>query len=124
MIMATLFLMKFILGDNMTDFNLENLDALIMKGRELKKLLTETPEILTYLRLVKENGNETFLPKVDDVLIRSGEAAAILGVNKSVISHFVKTGQLRGYFVGEASHLKFWRSEVKALAKPARLGVS
>lgn len=106
------------------EINLENLDAMIAKGRELKQLLKETPEILTYLRLMNDCGEKNYMPKVDDVLIRSGEAAEILGVNKSAISYFVKTGQLRGYFVGEASHLKFWRSEVKALAKPARLGVS
>ena len=100
------------------EINLENLDALIAKGRELKQLLKDTPEIITYLRLMNESGGKISLPKIDDVLIRSGEAAEILGVNKSAISHFVKTGQLRGYIVAGSSHLKFWRSEVKALAKP------
>lgn len=47
------------------------------------------------------------------------ETAEILGVNKSSISQFLKTGQLRGYIVAGSSRLIFWRSEVKALAKPA-----
>ena len=95
----------------MTDLNLENLDALIEKVRELKKLLKETPEILTYLRLINESRVERIsLPKVDDVLIRSGDAAEILGVGKSTIGHYVKTGQLRGYYVAGSSHLRFWRS--------------
>ena len=41
----------------MNDFSLEKLDALIAKGRELKKLLTQTPEILTYLQLIKKRRN-------------------------------------------------------------------
>lgn len=104
----------------MTEINLKNLDALISKAQELKKLLKETPEILSYLQLLKElDAEKLSLPKVDDVLLKSSEAAEILGVNKSSISQFVKTGQLRGYIVAGSSWLRFWRSEVKALAKPA-----
>lgn len=104
----------------MNDFSLEKLDALIAKGRELKKLLTQTPEILTYLQLINDIDNDKIqAPKVDDVLIRAGEAARILDVNQSTISHYVKSGRLRGYLVAGSSHLKFWRSEVKALATPA-----
>lgn len=104
----------------MSEFSLANLDALIAKGRELKQLLTETPEILTYLRLVSElDAEKLSLPKVDDVLLRSGDAAKILGVSPSLIRSYVKSGKLNGYFVAGSSHLKFWRSEVKALAKLA-----
>ena len=35
----------------MNDFSLE-LDALITKGRELKKFLTQTPEILRYAAIL------------------------------------------------------------------------
>ena len=102
----------------MENLNLEKLDALIAKGKELKKLLTQTPEILTYLRLINEIDDEKIqMPKVDDVLIRAGDAARILGVNQSTINRYVKSGQLRSYIVAGSSHLKFWRSEVKALAK-------
>ena len=103
----------------MNDFSLEKLDALIAKGRELKKLLTQTPEILTYLQLINDIDNDKIqTPKVDDMLIRAGDAARILGVNQSTISHYVKSGRLRGYLIAGSSHLKFWRSEVKALAIP------
>ena len=104
----------------MTEISLEKLDALIEKGRELKKLLTQTPEILTYLQLINDIDDDKIqTPKIDDVLIRAGDAARILGVNQSTISHYVKSGRLRGYLVAGSSHLKFWRSEVKALAVPA-----
>lgn len=35
----------------MTDISLDGLERLIEKGRELKKLLQENPEILEYMRL-------------------------------------------------------------------------
>lgn len=102
----------------MSELSLENLDALIAKGRELKQLLTETPEILSYLRLVNELDTEKLSPpKVDDVLLRSGDAAKILGVSPSLIRQYVKNGKLNGYIVAGSNHLRFWRSEVKALAK-------
>ena len=100
------------------EVNFENLDALITKAQELKKLLKESPEILAYLRLINEVGAEKLsTPKVDDVLLRSGEVAKILGVSVAAINHYVKTGKLKRYLIAGSTHWRYWRSEVKALAQ-------
>ena len=68
----------------------ENLDALL---------------ILTYLQLINGMDKEKLsLPKVDDILIRIGEAAKILGVNQATIRQLVKSRKLRGYIVEGSSH--------------------
>lgn len=102
----------------MENLNLENLDTLISKAKELQHLLEESPEILAYLRLINEtDARKLFPPKYDDVLLRVGDAAKILGVNSSTIHKYVKSGKLNRYYVEGSSHSRFWRSEVKALAK-------
>ena len=100
------------------EVNFENLDALITKAQELKKLLSESPEIITYLRLINEVDAEKLSTlKVDDVLLRSGEAAKILGVDSSAITRYVKAGKLKRYLIAGSTHWRYWRSEVKALAQ-------
>lgn len=98
----------------MAEISLENLNALVEKGRELQKLLTETPEIIDYLRLIN-SGNA--LPLKTDMLIRVGEAAKILCVSKSTIYQFVIEKILTPYYTADSKQMKFWYSEVKALAK-------
>ena len=102
----------------MDEINLENLNALVEKAVELKQVLSESPEILQYLRLIKEIGAEKVeVPRVDDVLLRAGDAAKILGVGQSRINAYVREGKLSRYYVEGSSHSRFWRSQVKALAK-------
>ena len=104
----------------MTEINLETLNALIEKGKELKALLNETPEILEYLRLTdKLNGEKNILPIVSDRLIRAGEAAEVLGVNSQTIGRYAREGILTPFKVDGSNQNKFWLSEVKAIAKKA-----
>ena len=100
----------------MTELTLENLNNLIEKGQELKKLLQETPEILDYLKVV-ENLQGAILPIPADRLVRTGEAAKILCVSKDLISYYAKTGILTPFYTAGSTHKKFWLSEVKAVAK-------
>ena len=100
----------------MTEISLENLNALVSKGRELQKILTETPEILEYLRLI-QRGENNVLPMKTDVLIRVGEAAKILCVSKATIYRYALDKALTPYYTAGSEQMKFWYSEVKALAK-------
>jgi len=103
----------------LTDISLEGLEKLIEKGRELKKLLQENPEILEYMRLAEKFSDSVILPIPTDRLIRTGEAAKILGVNPSKISEYVDKKILTKLYVYGSSHSKFWLSEVKGVAKKA-----
>lgn len=100
----------------MAEISLDDLDALVSKGRELQKILTETPEILEYLRLIK-SGENNILPIKLDVLIRTGQAAKILCVSKTAIYKYVKDKCLTPYYTASSNQMKFWYHEVKALAK-------
>ena len=100
----------------MTEISLEQLNALITAGEKLKKLLTDTPEIIEYLRLIQDS-DKNVLPIKSDVLIRAGEAAKILCVSKGTISHYVKVGILTPLFTPESTQMKFWLSQVKSVAK-------
>ena len=101
----------------MTDISLEGLERLIEKGRELKKLLQENPEILEYMRLAEKFSDAVILPIPTDRLIRAGEAAKILGVNPAKISEYADKKILTKLYVDGSSHSKFWLSAVKAVAK-------
>lgn len=101
----------------MTEINLENLNTLVTKGRELQQLLTETPEILEYLRLIQSGGANKILPTNTDKLVRIGEAAQILCVSKSLIYRYAAERTLTPYYTADSKQMKFWYSEVKALAK-------
>ena len=101
----------------MTEISLDGLNTLIAKAKELKKLLQENPEILEYMRLAEKFSDAVILPIPTDRLIRTGEAAKILGVNPSKISEYVEKKILTKLYVEGSSHSKFWLSEVKAVAK-------
>ena len=105
----------------MSEISLETLEVLIKKGRELKQLLKETPEILEYLRLLEKfsNGERSIIPIPTDKLVKSGEAAEVLGVNKATIDNYSKAGILTPLYTAGSNHKKFWLSEVKAVAKKA-----
>lgn len=99
----------------MTEINLENLSALVEKGRELQILLTESPEILEYLRLIQRN--ESIVPQKTDTLIRVNQAAKILCTSKAVIYRYAAERILTPYYTADSRQMKFWYSEVKALAR-------
>ena len=95
---------------------------LIEKGRELKKLLQENPEILEYMRLAEKFSDAVILPIPTDRLICAGEAAKNLGVNPAKISEYADKQILTKLYVDGSSHSKFWLSEVKAVAKKSAKG--
>ena len=103
----------------METLNMKDLDALVSKGRELQAILTESPDILSFLQLLKDTGGKAaVMPTPVDRLIRAGEAAKILCVDKGTIYRYERDGELKAYYTAGSTQKKFWAKEVMALAKP------
>ena len=100
--------------------DLEEMDAvmasLVQHGKELQKLLRETPEILDYMRLA-DSGKALVMPKRADMLVQAGQAAKILHVSQTSVYHFEAKGLLRAFYTPESNRKKFWVSDVQRLAR-------
>ena len=90
----------------MSTINLDDLANFITQARKLQDILHD---VVPYIEVIKQG-----MP--NDRLVRSGEAARILGVSKSKIGQYVKAGLLKPYYT-DSEFQKFWLSEVKALPK-------
>lgn len=87
-----------------------------MDLQELREISrTVTPELIRFLEL-SQNADTSIMPIKGDVLVRQGEAARVLNVNRDAITQFVKAGLLTPYYTPNSRQRKFWLSEVKALA--------
>ena len=81
-----------------------------MDLQELREISrTVTPELIRFLEL-SQNADTSIM------LVRQGEAARVLNVNRDAITQFVKAGLLTPYYTPNSRQRKFWLSEVKALA--------
>ena len=91
----------------MEQIAMNDLNALVAKGQELKAILTETPEILSFLRLIKDLGDgKAVLPAQTDALVFAGQAAKVLGVDKATIYRYVKDGILKPYYTPYCSYIE------------------
>lgn len=105
----------------MNELNLDNLNMLVAKGLELQKLLHDSPEILEYLRLIRDVDTEKGTSAIgSDRLVRAGEAAKILCVKKETIYRYAMEKILTPMYTADSTHMKFWLSEVKSVARRAR----
>lgn len=102
----------------MAAIKLDDLNALVEKGRELQQLLQASPEIAAFAEHLQQS-REPVLLLEHDRLVRAGEAAAILGVNRSTIGKFVSDGLLTAYFTPGSTSRKFRISELWAIPKEA-----
>lgn len=91
-----------------------DLETLTKFTEQAYKLQSVTRELQPFFEMIKELDGKAIVPT--DRLIRAGEAAEILGVNKSTISAFCKAGLLTPLYVN-SDQKKFWLSEVKALPR-------
>ncbi|MBR1697678.1 MAG: hypothetical protein IJ712_05575 [Anaerovibrio sp.] len=90
--------------------------AMIDNIEELKELSgLMTPELIRFMELSKETG--PVIPIKADKFIFLGEAAEILGTNKTVICRYVREGLLKAWYIPHNPKRKFKLSEVLALAK-------
>ena len=95
----------------MNTLDLDTLQRFTAQARELQAIVAD---LQPFLDTIKELDGKTFIP--DDRLIRSSEAAQILGVSKATIGEFVKAGLLTPLYVN-SDQRKFWLSQVKALPR-------
>lgn len=95
---------------------LDDLNAMIEKGRELQMLLRQSPEIVAFAEGLQQ-AKEPVLLLEQDRLVLAGEAASILGTSKSTIGQFVKQGLLTPYYTPGSSFRKFRLSEIWAIPK-------
>ena len=101
--------------------NTLDLDALEKFTRKAQKLQAIAAQLQPFLELINTlDGKDLTMPT--DKLIRSHEAAQILGVNKATIGEFVKAGLLTPLYVN-SDQRRFWLSEVMRVPqkKPWRL---
>jgi excisionase family DNA binding protein len=89
---------------------------MIEKGKELQRLLQSSPEIVAFAKTLQQ-AKEPVLLLENDRLVQAGEAANILGVNKSYIGQLVKQGLLTPYYTPGSSYRKFRLSEVWSIPK-------
>lgn len=90
---------------------LDDLEAMVQKGRELQNLLRQSPEIVAFVEGLQQ-AKEPVLLLEQDRLVGAGEAATILGVNRNSIGGYVKQGLLTPYYTPGSSSRKFRLSEV------------
>lgn len=88
----------------MNTLDLAALDKITAKAQ---KLQTIARELQPFLEMLKDYDGA--LPT--DRLIRSGEAAKILGVGQDIIGKFVRAGLLTPLYVN-SDQRRFWLSEV------------
>ena len=93
---------------------LDDLEMMIEKGKELQRLLQQSPEIIAFAGAVQQ-AKEPVLLLEHDRLVLAGEAATILGTSKSHIGQLVKQGLLTPYYTPGSSYRKFRLSEVWAI---------
>ena len=95
--------------------NTLDLNALEKFIRRAQKLQAIADELKPFLELINTlDGKELTMPT--DRLIRSHEAAQILGVGKATIGEFVKAGLLTPLYVN-SDQRRFWLSEVLKLPR-------
>ena len=90
-----------------------NLEELREAARLLHEMVADAEKILPVLQFMEKNPGAV-LPIATDRLVRTGEAAKILGIGKTQIGQLVKAGLLVPVYVDSAPR-KFWLSEVQAL---------
>ena len=106
----------------MGEINISDLDAMVQKGQELKELLQGTPEILSFVKCLHNSGEKQIvLPINMDVLLRASQAAKVLGTDKTCIYRYVREGLLHPFYTPHSQYMKFWLSDVKALARKERI---
>lgn len=99
--------------------NTLDLNALQKFTAQAEKLQAIARDVMPFIEAIN-NLDAINLPT--DRLVRTSEAAQILGVNQSTISAFVNAGLLTPFYVN-SDQRRFWLSEVKSLPrkKPWRI---
>lgn len=104
--------------DTMTELN-----GVLEKLTVLKQALDEKPELLEFLKLLKEQDCDGVAqPVMLDPLVTAGVAAKTLGINKAMIYRLVKEGRLHVWKTPNSSLKKFRVSELNAIPQMEKEG--
>lgn len=96
---------------------MNELEQTLQAGERIHEFLQQAPEVLEFLRLLKETGADQLLvPVRADKLISVGQAAEILKVSKNTIGEYYRRGLLPAYTTLDSGIRKFWMRDVLALA--------
>lgn len=88
------------------------------KVQKLHDLLVETPEVMTFLTLLRETGSACLVAPVRaDRLIEAKEAAQVLKVSRNKIGEYTRQGLLAAYYTPGSSSRKYWLRDVLALPR-------
>lgn len=97
---------------------MDDLTGVTEQLEKIQQILRESPEVMTFLKLVKETKMPALVsPIKSDVLVEAGQAAKVLKVSPVKIGQYHSRGLLPAYFVPDSNHRKFWLSDVMNLAK-------
>lgn len=108
----------------MASIEIETLDALIDRATKLKALLTDSPELLEFARLLQAGeGTPLVVPQVSDRLVSATQAAALLKVSKSTIVKCARMGKLRAFFTPYSNTPKYWYRDVVGLVREFERGL-
>lgn len=100
----------------MGTLDIDALEGIVKQGMALRKLLKESPELMEFLKLVKDTGKDlAVVPARADPYIEVGAAAKVLGTTKNRLYELVKQGYLSPYYLPGGQQMKFRLSEVEAL---------
>lgn len=92
--------------------------GVVEQMERIQQILKETPEVLTFLNLMKETKVPALVsPVKSDVLVEAGQAAKVLKVSAVKIGQYHTQGLLPAYYVPDSNHRKFWLSDVMSLAR-------
>lgn len=92
--------------------------GVVEQMERIQQILKETPEVLTFLNLMKETKVPALVsPVKSDVLVEAGQAAKVLKVSVVKIGQYHTQGLLPAYYVPDSNHRKFWLSDVMNLAR-------
>ena len=94
-------------------FDLEELQQFTAAAQKLQAV---AKDLMPLLDAIKNLDSKKFVPMPSDRLIRTGEAAAILGVGQDVIGKFVRAKLLTPLYVN-SDQRRFWLSEVMNLPR-------
>lgn len=109
----------FVVAKELGTLNTLDLNALQKITAQAQKLQAIAKDVMPFIEALRDLDTIN-LPA--DRLVRTNEAAHILGVSHSTIGAFVKAGLLTPFYVN-SDQRRFWLSEVKSLPrkKPWRI---
>ena len=99
--------------------DIEALDQMVTKGRELQYIL-KNKDVLRFMELAVQMGESfSVMPERTDSLVFPNEVRRILRISNSTLSQYCKEGRLTPVLTPPRGKTKFWLSQVLAIPENA-----